>query len=67
MKVVAGNESVEALLEEIAELVWQRQTLRARGAGSRTLERNRRRILRLQWELSYALIARHLPASKRAA
>jgi hypothetical protein len=55
-------ENVEALLERIQSLACERQTLRARGAGDLVLERNRVRIARAQWQLSYALIQRHLPA-----
>jgi hypothetical protein len=55
-------ENVEALLERIQYLACERQALRARGAGELVLERNRVRIARAQWQLSYALIQRHLPA-----
>jgi hypothetical protein len=52
---------VEALTLRIAELVAERQELRNRGASIASLERNRRRIARAQWELGHALIDRHLP------
>ena len=52
----------EVLLERVAILVHERQSLRARGAGRAALERNRADITRAQWELSRALIARHHPA-----
>jgi hypothetical protein len=52
---------VEALTLRIAELVAERQELRNQGAASASLERNRRRIARAQWELGHALIDRHLP------
>jgi hypothetical protein len=55
-------ENVEALMERIQSLACERQSLRARGAGDLVLERNRVRIARAQWQLSYALIQRHLPA-----
>jgi hypothetical protein len=54
-------ENVEALLERIQSLACERQSLRARGASELVLERNRVRIARAQWQLSYALIQRHLP------
>jgi hypothetical protein len=51
----------EVLLERVAILVHERQSLRARGAGRAALERNRAEITRAQWDLSRALIARHYP------
>jgi hypothetical protein len=65
----ATAESVEHLLERVASLSLERQALRARGAGTRTLERNRIEIARTQWQLSYALIERYLapPAARSAA
>jgi hypothetical protein len=59
--------SVESLLEQIGELVAERQGLRTRGSSATALEKNRRRIAKLQWELSLALIERHLPAEEQAA
>ncbi|MBA2359092.1 MAG: hypothetical protein H0V84_11775 [Actinobacteria bacterium] len=56
-----ARRSPEHLAEEISRLVWRRQTLRARDASPLALERNRRQIARLQWELSHVLIARYLP------
>ena len=58
--------TVEGLLERIGELVAERQALRTRGSSTIALERNRRRIAKLQWELSRALIARHLPEEQAA-
>jgi ribosomal protein L29 len=49
---------VEELRELIAELVHERQQLRASGASHTSLERNRRQLARSQWELSYALIGK---------
>ena len=65
----ASPRDVDTLLDEIAVLVADRQRLRARSASGAALERNRRRIARLQWELSHALIARHRPraADRRVA
>jgi hypothetical protein len=51
----------EELHELIAELVRERQRLRASGASHTLLERNRRQLARSQWELSQALIERHVP------
>jgi hypothetical protein len=56
-----GSTSTEELTGRIAELVAERQELRARGARDGSLERNRLRIARAQWELAHALIDRHLP------
>jgi hypothetical protein len=56
------DENVEALLDRIQFLASERQALRAREAGDLVLERNRVQIARAQWQLSYALIQRHLPA-----
>jgi hypothetical protein len=53
--------SVESLLERIQSLSSERQALRGRAAGHLVLERNRVQIARAQWQLSYALIERHLP------
>jgi hypothetical protein len=54
-------ENVETLLDRIQFLASERQSLRARGAADLVLERNRVQIARAQWQLSYALIQRHLP------
>ena len=53
--------TVEALSAQIAALVRERQTLRTALAHRDELERNRREIAHLQWELAHALIARHVP------
>ena len=55
---------MEVLLEQIAGLVTERQELRANGAGSEELERNRRRLAAAQWELSHAVIERHRSGSR---
>jgi hypothetical protein len=61
-----GGASVEELEKRIGALVDRRQKLRGRGAEPETLERNRRQLARCQWELSFALIERHLPQSEAA-
>ena len=52
--------TVEALLEEISSLTAERQNLRDQGVDGSLLERNRVKLARKQWELSHALIDRHL-------
>jgi hypothetical protein len=58
---------VEALTDAIGRLVTQRQVLRAAGAAVDLLEENRLELLRAQWELSQALIARYRPDAQDAA
>jgi hypothetical protein len=55
--------TVEALLDEISGLTAERQRLREDGADAKRLERNRVKLARAQWKLSYALIERYLPAA----
>jgi hypothetical protein len=57
------TESVELLRERISGLTLEREELRSRGASPAALERNRVQICRAQWQLSYALIERYLPAA----
>ena len=52
---------IESLEREIAVLVERRQELRACGAESGELERNRREIVARQHELSEALISIYAP------
>jgi hypothetical protein len=52
---------VETLSELHAALVRERQQLRMLGAEATELEHNRLAIVHCQWELSLALIERHLP------
>jgi hypothetical protein len=52
--------TVEALQDRIGLLAAQRQQLRAERAERAALEQNRLEIGRTQWELSRALIDRHL-------
>jgi hypothetical protein len=51
--------SVEELVSQIADLVLQRQSMRAGGAESALLETNRQALVRAHHDLSYALIDRH--------
>lgn len=67
MAAAPASESVEALTARIAALVADRQRLRSDGAGEDALEPNRLEIAQLQWQLSQALIARHLPAAAQNA
>jgi hypothetical protein len=59
--------TVEDLVGRIADLVLRRQSLRSDGAESLLLERNRVELVRAHQDLSYALIARHLPSRADAA
>ncbi len=52
--------SVQQLQLAIRTLVSERQALRELGAGSDELEKNRLRLVRLQWRLAQALIELHL-------
>jgi hypothetical protein len=54
-----GRVSVEELRIRIDSLVCQRQELRAAGASADRLESNRRQLVRTQWALCSALIARY--------
>ncbi len=56
----ASVKSVEVLQMEIDVLCSERQRLRAAGAADGDLEQNRLEIASLQWELSHALIGRHV-------
>jgi hypothetical protein len=63
----AAPRNAETLLAEISTLVAERQQLRGRAATAARLERNRLRIARAQWELSYALIQRYRYDARAAA
>jgi hypothetical protein len=58
-----SSDSVETLTARIEGLTAERQRLRDNGAGAATLERNRLKIARAQWDLSHALIERFLPTA----
>jgi hypothetical protein len=60
---------VDALQARVAALALERQELRTGGAQPSALERNRVKLARAQWELSHALIEKHLapPAREHAA
>jgi hypothetical protein len=65
-----ADQTIAALNAEIHSVVLKRQRLRAHGARASELEQNRIEIVRLQWKLSDALVARHTPrraAATRAA
>ena len=53
--------SVEDLIGRIADLVLQRQSMRADGVDTAMLEYNRQELVRAHHDLSYALIERHCP------
>ena len=56
-----SRRTVEDLLGQIGTLTAERQRLRELGIHDARLERNRIKLARAQWELSHALIKRHLP------
>jgi hypothetical protein len=56
------DETIDTLTARLREAGRRREELRLGGAGREDLEANRREIVRLQWELSRALIAAHLPS-----
>ncbi len=58
---------VEVVIRRLQDLMLVREELRSRGAAPDALERNRREIVDAQWELSHALIERHLPPHAEAA
>ena len=62
-----GAHAVEDLIGLIADLVLERQSLRAHQAGSDVLEHNRLAIVHAHHSLSRALIARHRAPSEEAA
>jgi hypothetical protein len=56
-----ANSRINNLERTLADLVQERQALRADGAESAELERNRREIVARQQELSEALISVYAP------
>jgi len=54
---------VDVLAARIADLVLERQELRAAGSPAAAIERNRVQLARAQWELAHALIDEHLSAT----
>ena len=68
LRIGVARPTVEALLAHIDGLARERQELRTGRAAKGALERNRLALVRSQWELSHALIARHLrPAAAHEA
>jgi hypothetical protein len=59
--------TVEDLVSRIADLVLERQSLRAHSAESPLLERNRVALVRAHQDLSLALIERYCPPKADAA
>jgi hypothetical protein len=59
-----SRESVESLTARIETLTAERQALRSKCASAGSLERNRVKLARAQWELSHALIERHLTGTE---
>lgn len=59
--------TVEDLVSRIADLVLERQSLRAHAADSALLERNRLALVRAHQDLSLALIERHYPPKANTA
>jgi hypothetical protein len=59
--------TVEELVSRIADLVLERQSLRAHSADSALIERNRVALVRAHQDLSLALIERHCPPKADAA
>jgi hypothetical protein len=58
--------SVDVLAARIADLVLERQDLRAAGSPAAAIERNRVQLARAQWELAHALIDEHLAEATAA-
>ena len=59
--------SVEDLVSRIADLVLERQSMRASSADPASLEQNRLELVNSHWALSHALIQRHCPPKADAA
>jgi hypothetical protein len=54
------------LAARIADLISERQELRATGSSPAAIERNRVQLARAQWELAHALIDQHLAEATAA-
>jgi hypothetical protein len=63
----ADGTTERTLQNEIAQLVVERQDLRASGASEAALEHNRCQLAGLQRELSRLLIDLYLPRAERSA
>jgi hypothetical protein len=63
LRPAPARRDVDVLGELHATLVRERQQLRSSGAPAAELEKNRLAIVHCQWELSRALIDRHLPGA----
>ena len=61
-----SSPAVETLQQQLDTLVLERERLRSSSAERSELERNRLAIVRVQWELSRALIARYRPTFQAA-
>jgi hypothetical protein len=59
--------NIDALTTLLRDLVLERQALRDRGATADEIEANRLEIVRVQWQLSYALTELHSHELDRAA
>jgi hypothetical protein len=59
--------NIDALTTLLRDLVLERQALRDRGAAADEIEANRLEIVRVQWQLSYALAELHSHEFDRAA
>jgi hypothetical protein len=57
---------VETLQTRLRVLLREREALRSNDAQADDLERNRREIVDVQWQLSHSLIARHHAQSHAA-
>ena len=58
---------METIIARIERLALVRQQLRTADATPAMLEDNRLEIVRAQWDLSYALIERHVAPAEQAA
>lgn len=61
-----SSENPEELKRQLEALAYERQRLREAIGARETLERNRLEIAQRQYELSHALVKRHLPDERAA-